>query len=1363
MSERKSGEVWGISDDPFASKPASTMGRVGSQGDIGSKWSPGLTATDADFACVDSPAGFPMSQDELAAYAYFYKLADPSNKSTVQPPEAVAFLSKSRLPQNVLSEIWLQSDADHKGYLTQIDFLRALKLIALAQSGKSPNIAHLTIPTPIPIFEGVTLPNKSGNSNGVTVQPTGGAMSPHLTGNNQFVPNPLTLHRTGTSVTSHSTGGSVLTHNTGNGRVASHMTGGASSGVSGITGEERERFTAVFNSCNPSDGAVTGEAAREFLLKSSLPTDTLGKICLEWAIKDDEKAQFDQHFDTIDQSKKGYVTGQESYGLFMKAQIPQADLAKIWDLANISKEGVLKKDEFAVAMHLIRSRMAGTAVPQTLPADLVPPSLRGQPKTEAFGSNSTLAAFAQPSAGNARSSGDLDLMGELNAGALTVPSISTPVTSFEGRSLSFSKLPSAHEVADFEQRERDLANRKADLEQVKGQFEGLQPTVDELREKRAEIDAEFKTVTDKRNQLALELSQLRAVYETESQIAMETENSLRREQQMIQISSAELQQAHQTVGTLQQEKSQLEEQLGSTLADNAEMKRQVKELTDAATPLRAELEQIKNELRQQLQHRLINEQLLSSAQSDYQQIHGDVQTQQGNLEREKQRNAHFAQQAAVQASINEKEKQRLAQLKAEHDQEQIKSKAAEAAAAAALAAAQPKADPYAAFAALSPASQAAAEPAIKGISPEPTAATAPYGNLPAAGGSNPNLLRGITIDTANMGYSPTQSTPGSAKKPPPPPPSAKKPQRGEPIPPPLVDGSAASPSGKPFTSLSRNASASLLSSPAPAAPIVAPAVASSSVSSKSAKDEFDELFNMHQPSKKKSTNSLSSGPEMKNGLEAVSSGVVDPSLAVSGVSPSVALTPETPGIPSAKSTTPATIPLSTSPTKKSSNANFSLGFAPRKSQDEAPLEPKKGTASVRSLPMLDKSETEVPKEESAGPFSAPVEGNTASLADDEGDGFNAFSTAPGSLSALSILHDSEHGDSSAGPAAASADGPPKSFDQAFGVGHADQAAGFSTPAFEADFASVFPDAATTPAPPKASSQSSEPPPIEPAEEVLSASKPDMKRSDTASSISEVDIDAEMQNAFANKPSSSSPAKPPSDFDDQSFVAVSDKDFNDDAFNFDASFGGFPAPSPANDFGAFESSPFGGHPVTASPTSNTHNFEADFASAFGGSSGPAAPSGGASDPFATSDFSFGPPPSGAGGGAGANAQMSVADLDAVFGVTGGASSSETPASFEDAFGPATFGSSAFTTATSAPKTSSPARENASSPKPGQSAGAASPTKRPPPPALPKRTATKDDAEEVQQIVALGFTKEQAINALEMNEFDVAKATNYLLDA
>ncbi|KAJ3163720.1 hypothetical protein HDU86_000314 [Geranomyces michiganensis] len=1365
-------DIWASSGDPFASSPSSRPGAP----------SP------------ESPGGFPLSADETAAYAHLYKLADPQGKLTVQPQEAVTFLSKSRLPQNVLSEIWQQADSDRKGYLTQADFWKSLKMIALAQSGKTPNLASLATATPIPVFEGVAVPHRAA------------PVTSHLTGGNQFAPAAaMSPQRTG-PLSTHNTGGSglgssrVASHSTGGTQVATHTTGGP--GRYEITPEERERFSAAFASCGPLDGTVSGDAARDLFMRSTLPVDQLGKIWslvdtnstgklnlsqftvamylitklrqgvlttipavvpadlwtsvnrsarsssesisdpipssesplqglapppsarslnrmstmipgtasprvdrrrtmignaafgvnTDWAVTAEEKTQFDQYFDSIDTSNKSFVTGQESYDLFLKAKLPQSELAKIWDLADIEKRGNLRREEFAVAMHLIRLRMAGGTLPHTLPADLVPPSMRGVPQA-------SLGA-GLPAQSNRAGSAEVDLMSDF--GSAQTPQSNEPAGSvhkpvFEApRSLSFSNIPSAHEVADFQSRERDLAGRKQDLQQVEQQIELLQPTVEELRQKRAEIDAEYKAATEKRNEMAMKLSQLRGVYETEFQITAELEQELRREQQMVEIGAAELQQAQQTVTMLTHEKENLEKTLQQTHKHNEDAKRLIAETTDAAAPLRIELEKLRAELHKQVQHRQVNDQLLESAQRDYQQVHGDVQIETANLEREKSRNLHVTQQIAVQSSINERERLRLQGIIAEKQTEAAKSQARPAAPSEA------KGEINAAFA------NAGATSALVTTELPPAIQT-----------RQPSVANGLASPSP---VTPAAGTP--AKKPPPRPPAAKKPERGQPLTPlhgaelPTV-GNMTPENGKTIQMpLQKNLSTPKLSSSP--APVAAPAPSVSDLSTGGAKssapaaklsdkDDFEALFESNKPTPRKSIDNLAATP---NNVPS------SPASALRTASPIPAsVSPRTASVP---------LPVASSPGGKTNKGGFSLGFEPRKDFGEGGASGGKrsgsSSASVRSLPLLDKPDAA--KIET--PLSAPAVNSAQQLNVINDEESFSFSTAPGSLSALADTTVST-ADLASGSAIAGHAEPASLLDREFGVGHADEAAGFTDAVFNADFGSAFPQA--TPAPPgSVSSDGQRPPPIEPVPD----SRPVAKRVD--STLPEVDLEAEFKDAFADAQvaGQGSPSKLPAEFDDAAFAAGH---FDDDAFSFDSSFQNFASPSKAGPTSANQVKPA--------------EFEADFASAFAGGS----------DPFGASAFSFGAPLAKPVDFPSSNAaQMSAADMDALFGGGGSTNTSnlapvnEASSAFDDAFA-----GDAFASAFGAPASSSPTKLSE------PAASVVAQDVRPSPPTLPQRKETTDDAEEVKQIVALGFTKEQAVNALDINGFDVAKATNYLLDA
>jgi epidermal growth factor receptor substrate 15 len=102
----------------------------------------------------------------------------------------------------------------------------------------------------------------------------------------------------------------------------------------------------------------------------------------DWVIGPAEKAKYDSIYATLDRTNRGFITGDEALPFFSASKLPEEALAQIWDLADINSAAHLSRDEFAVAMYLIRQQQAKTdgrdSLPATLPANLVPPSMRNQ-------------------------------------------------------------------------------------------------------------------------------------------------------------------------------------------------------------------------------------------------------------------------------------------------------------------------------------------------------------------------------------------------------------------------------------------------------------------------------------------------------------------------------------------------------------------------------------------------------------------------------------------------------------------------------------------------------------------------------------------------------------------------------------------------------------------------------------------------------------------------------------------------------------------------------------------------------------------------------------------------------------------------
>lgn len=109
-------------------------------------------------------------------------------------------------------------------------------------------------------------------------------------------------------------------------------------------------------------------------------TTTTNPTTGSWDVTAHEKAQYDTFFSKLDKQAKGVIGGAEAVEFFKNSKLPDADLAKIWDLADIGQTGTLNLNEFAIAMHLIHARLTGGTLPMVLPKTLVPPPTPTMPK-----------------------------------------------------------------------------------------------------------------------------------------------------------------------------------------------------------------------------------------------------------------------------------------------------------------------------------------------------------------------------------------------------------------------------------------------------------------------------------------------------------------------------------------------------------------------------------------------------------------------------------------------------------------------------------------------------------------------------------------------------------------------------------------------------------------------------------------------------------------------------------------------------------------------------------------------------------------------------------------------------------------------
>jgi len=94
-----------------------------------------------------------------------------------------------------------------------------------------------------------------------------------------------------------------------------------------------------------------------------------------WDITSEEQLKYESIFTSLNPINNK-LAGDQCKSVFLNSQLHNACLVKIWDLADIDKDGCLDRYEMYVALHLIYKSLQGIPIPESLPLTLVPPTKR---------------------------------------------------------------------------------------------------------------------------------------------------------------------------------------------------------------------------------------------------------------------------------------------------------------------------------------------------------------------------------------------------------------------------------------------------------------------------------------------------------------------------------------------------------------------------------------------------------------------------------------------------------------------------------------------------------------------------------------------------------------------------------------------------------------------------------------------------------------------------------------------------------------------------------------------------------------------------------------------------------------------------
>ncbi|KAI0637253.1 hypothetical protein C8Q77DRAFT_1051385 [Trametes polyzona] len=537
------------------------------------------------------PPGLPpLTPQDKAKFLKLFLGCHPVN-GLLSGDKARDVFVKSKLPVDKLSQIWNLADTKNRGSLDATDFTIAMYLIQASMSGQLQ-----TLPATLPpyIYEQAT--------HGVVPQATGdsGHISPSLTGG--FPSRPIQAQYTGQTLSS----------------IQPQMTGQTFSSIQPqMTGPMRSTPAAPPLPAR-SAAPTASSPAFPFLQQQSTGATP------QWDVTPQEKANSDRIFDSLDTQKKGYIEGDVAVPFMLQSKLPEDVLAQVWDLSDLNNDGRLTRDGFAVAMHLIQGKLAGKDIPTSLPLSLVPPAMRG--------SGSALAGPSQPAVPEAikdllwddsppasatAPTHSQSFLQPQSTGTLSRPtptlspppqqSTPTPVSDpFAGPFGGFNAplAPASHKdlLGDDDEPQASsppLHDQSAEIGNVKNQLSSTNRSLETAKNERATLERQLTEQAALLASLQTQLSSAKAAYDTETRLLSTLKDRYAAQTAEIQKTREELIRAESDLSATKVEKAEVE---GALLRDKEEVRDLHKKMSEVGTQIeatKAEVEKLKKDAKQQ--------------------------------------------------------------------------------------------------------------------------------------------------------------------------------------------------------------------------------------------------------------------------------------------------------------------------------------------------------------------------------------------------------------------------------------------------------------------------------------------------------------------------------------------------------------------------------------------------------------------------------------------------------------------------------------------------------------------------------------------------------------------------------------------
>ncbi|CCM03843.1 uncharacterized protein FIBRA_05992 [Fibroporia radiculosa] len=334
-----------------------------------------------------------------------------------------------------------------------------------------------------------------------------------------------------------------------------------------------------------------------------------------WDVTPTEKTSADRLFETLDQQKRGYIEGDVAVPFMLQSKLAEDVLAQVWDLADLNNDGRLTRDGFAVAMHLIQGKLNGREVPPSLPPSLIPPSMRSPsapsaPPVQPSFTDSIRDLIWDDSPPASATIQSQPVIPAQNTGSLasrSTPAISSlPPAASSPFPISspFVVPPAIHQdlLGDDDEpaaTSPPLQDQSAEIGNVKNQLSSTSRSLDTAKAERENIERNLSDQAAQLSALQIQLSSAKAAYETESRLLSTLRERFASQTSEIQKAREELIHSESDLSAVRVEKTEVE---GGFLRDKEEVRELQRKMTEVgmqAETLKAEVEKMKKDAKQQ--------------------------------------------------------------------------------------------------------------------------------------------------------------------------------------------------------------------------------------------------------------------------------------------------------------------------------------------------------------------------------------------------------------------------------------------------------------------------------------------------------------------------------------------------------------------------------------------------------------------------------------------------------------------------------------------------------------------------------------------------------------------------------------------